>query len=46
MQEKLRMEQLKEEERIIMMDTSSLSQIQQEYYHQRQMEILESRRSK
>ncbi|XP_075633077.1 uncharacterized protein LOC142605542 isoform X3 [Castanea sativa] len=45
-QEKLRMEQLKEEERIIMMDTSSLSQIQQEYYHQRQMEILESRRSK
>ena len=46
MQEKLRMEQLKEEERIIMMDTSSLSQMQQEYYHQRQIEILESRRSK
>ncbi|XP_030950507.1 uncharacterized protein LOC115974340 isoform X2 [Quercus lobata] len=46
MQEKLQMEQLKEEERIIMMDTSSLSQIQQEYFHQRQMDILRNRRSK
>ncbi|GMP25665.1 hypothetical protein CsSME_00002423 [Camellia sinensis var. sinensis] len=45
-QEKLQMERLKEEERIIMMDTSGLSPMQKEYYHYRQMEILESRRRK
>ena len=38
--EKLRLEQMKEEKEIIMMDTSVLPLIQQEYIHLRQKEIL------
>ncbi|KAF7139600.1 hypothetical protein RHSIM_Rhsim07G0156400 [Rhododendron simsii] len=37
--EKLKMEQLKEEARIMMLDTSGMPPMQQEYIHQRQMEI-------
>ena len=43
--EKIRMKQVKEETEIMMMDLSMLSSVQQEYIHQRQMEILEKRRS-
>ena len=39
--EKMRMEQLKEEERILIMDTSRMPQLQAEYFKCRQMEILE-----
>nr|POE70571.1 hypothetical protein CFP56_23010 [Quercus suber] len=39
--EKIRMKQVKEETEIMMMDVSMLSSVQQEYIHQRQMEILE-----
>ncbi|KAE7997145.1 hypothetical protein FH972_001801 [Carpinus fangiana] len=42
-QEKLRLEQVKEEERIMMTDTSGMSQIQQKYYHRRKKEILQGR---
>lgn len=45
-QRKEEREQRKEEWEIIMMDTSSLSPMQQEYIHSRQMEILEKRRTK
>ncbi|KAI8523057.1 hypothetical protein RHMOL_Rhmol13G0045000 [Rhododendron molle] len=44
--EKLKMEQLKEEARIMMLDTSGMPPMQQEYIHQRQMEIVESRKTK
>ncbi|KAI8544030.1 hypothetical protein RHMOL_Rhmol08G0263300 [Rhododendron molle] len=44
--EKLKMEQLKEEARIMMLDTSGMPPMQQEYIHQRQMEIVESRKNK
>ena len=43
--EKLRMEKLKEEKELMMMDVSMLSLLQQEYIRQCQMEILEKRRS-
>ena len=39
--EKLRMEKLKEEKELMMMDVSMLSSVQQEYIRQCQMEILE-----
>lgn len=42
--EKAELEKLKEEERIMMMDTSGMSLMQQEYYYQHRMEIIESRR--
>jgi ribosomal protein L32 len=45
-QRKEEREQRKEEWEIMMMDTSNLSPMQQEYIHLRQMEILEKRRSK
>ncbi|KAI8555765.1 hypothetical protein RHMOL_Rhmol05G0199800 [Rhododendron molle] len=41
--EKLRMKQFKEEERIMLLDTSALPHVQQEYYQSRQMEILQER---
>ena len=44
--EKLRMNQMKEEKELMMMDISMLSSVQQEYIHQCQMEILEKRRSR
>ncbi|KAH7863026.1 hypothetical protein Vadar_012331 [Vaccinium darrowii] len=44
--EKTRSEQLKEEERIMTMNTTGMTPMLQEYYHQRQIEILESRRNK
>ncbi|KAH7841549.1 hypothetical protein Vadar_031383 [Vaccinium darrowii] len=44
--EKTRLEQLKEEERIMTMNTTGMTPMLQEYYHQRQTEILESRRNK
>ncbi|KAE9455582.1 hypothetical protein C3L33_12513, partial [Rhododendron williamsianum] len=44
--EKLKMEQLKEEARIMMLDTCGMPPMQQEYIHQRQMEIVESRKNK
>ena len=44
--EELRMEKLKEEKELMMMDVSMLSSVQQEYIHQCQMEILEKRRSR
>ena len=44
-QEKIRAEQLKEDERIFMMDTNGLSPTQQLYYLHRLMDILESQRS-
>ncbi|KAI8540090.1 hypothetical protein RHMOL_Rhmol09G0234900 [Rhododendron molle] len=44
--EKLKMEQLKEEARIMMLDTSGMPPMQQEYIHQRQMEIVERRKNK
>ena len=43
--ENLRMENLKEEKELMMMDISVLSSVQQEYIRQCQMEILEKRRS-
>ena len=43
--DKLRMEKLKEEKELMMMDVSMLSPVQQEYIRQCQMEILEKRRS-
>ena len=43
--EELRMEKLKEEKELMMMDVSMLSSVQQEYIRQCQMEILEKRRS-
>ena len=39
--EELRMEKLKEEKELMMMDVSMLSSVQQEYIRQCQMEILE-----
>jgi hypothetical protein len=45
-QRKEEREQRKEEWEIMMMDTSSLSPMQQEYIQSRQMEILEKRRTK
>jgi hypothetical protein len=42
-QEKLRLEQVKEEERIMMTDTRGMSQMQQKYYQQRKKEILQGR---
>nr|POE84404.1 putative leucine-rich repeat receptor-like protein kinase [Quercus suber] len=42
---KLRMEKLKEEKELMMMDVSMLSPVQQEYIRQCQMEILEKRKS-
>ncbi|KAI8543509.1 hypothetical protein RHMOL_Rhmol08G0223900 [Rhododendron molle] len=41
--EKLRMKEFKEEERIMLLDTSVLPHVQQEYYQSRQMEILQER---
>ena len=38
--EKMKMEQMKEEDRIMSMDTSCMPQLQAEYYQRRQMEIL------
>nr|XP_023886012.1 uncharacterized protein LOC111998143 [Quercus suber] len=43
--EKLRLENMKEEKEIMMMNVSALPPMQQEYIHQRQMEILEKRRN-
>ena len=43
--DKLRMEKLKEEKELMMMNVSMLSSVQQEYIRQCQMEILEKRRS-
>ena len=43
--EKLRLENMKEEKKITMMDVSALPPMQQEYIHQRQMEILEKQRN-
>ena len=43
-QEKLEVEQFKEDKRIIMMDLSGLSKMQQEFYHARQTKILEKRK--
>ncbi|KAI8525010.1 hypothetical protein RHMOL_Rhmol13G0194700 [Rhododendron molle] len=43
---KLRMKQFKEEERIMLLDTSALSHVQREYYQSRQMEILQEREKK
>ena len=42
-QEKMQMEQLKEEERIMSMDTSGMPPLQAEYFQRRQMEILQQR---
>lgn len=39
--EMLRLEQAREEERIMMLDTSGMSEMQKEYFDQRKMEILE-----
>ncbi|KAH7857948.1 hypothetical protein Vadar_018230 [Vaccinium darrowii] len=44
--DKVRLEQLKEEEKIMTMNTIGMTPMLQEYYHQRQTEILESRRNK
>ncbi|XP_028100918.1 uncharacterized protein LOC114300232 [Camellia sinensis] len=41
---RVRTEQLKEEERIMMIDTSEMSPMQQEYYRLRQLKIIESRK--
>ncbi|KAF5933404.1 hypothetical protein HYC85_029575 [Camellia sinensis] len=41
--EQIRMEQLKEEERIMSIDTSGLPSLQAEYLHRRQMEILQKK---
>ncbi len=41
--ETLRLEQAREEDKLMLMDTSGMSQMQQEYFHGRKMEILESR---
>ena len=38
--EKMKMEHMKEEDRIMSMDTSCMPQLQVEYYQRRQMEIL------
>jgi hypothetical protein len=43
-EERLCLKKMKEEERVMMVDTSGLSARQQAYYEQRQMEILESRK--
>jgi hypothetical protein len=43
-EERLCLKRMKEEERVMMVDTSGLSARQQAYYEQRQMEILESRK--
>ena len=40
--EMLRLEQAREEERILMLDTSGMSEMQKEYFDQRKMEILEN----
>jgi hypothetical protein len=45
-QEKLQAEQAREDDKIMLMDTSGLSEIQKEYIHHRQMEVLENRRKK
>ncbi|KAH7858476.1 hypothetical protein Vadar_024251 [Vaccinium darrowii] len=42
-QDRFHLEQLKEEERIMLVDTSGLPRMQQEYYQSRQMEILQKR---
>ncbi|XP_062151447.1 glutathione S-transferase T2-like [Alnus glutinosa] len=41
--ETLWLEQAREEDKLMLMDTSGMSQMQQEYFHGRKMEILESR---
>ena len=41
--EKMKIEQMKEEDRIMSMDTSYMLQLQVEYYQRRQMEILEKK---
>ncbi|KAI8011378.1 hypothetical protein LOK49_LG06G01328 [Camellia lanceoleosa] len=41
--EKIRMEQLKEEEQIMLIDTSGLPSLQAEYLHRRQTEILQKK---
>jgi hypothetical protein len=43
-EERLCLKKMKEEERVMMVDTSGLSLRQQAYYEQRQMEILESQK--
>lgn len=43
-QERLEMEKFKEEERVIMMDMSGLTEVQKEFYAYRQRKILEKRR--
>ena len=43
-EERLCLKRMKEEERVMIVDTNGLSARQQAYYEQRQMEILESRK--
>jgi hypothetical protein len=45
-QEKLRAEQVRKDDKIMLMDTSGLSKVQKEYIQHRQMKIVESRRKK